>query len=161
MIGVYILPNGIVPQNAKKKRSGKLPGKMEPSRLVRTVVRNISSGEFIVPGNAISGIALDFTWLFENTPDNKQKLIDECLRRFEAASGPSATELNTEEIRKVAKENGLELFEKLPDGWKITSKFAPRGSVRIAKGSFIMRADDGKLIANPEYREALLIQGRN
>lgn len=53
-----------------------------------------------------SGIALDFTWLFENTPDNKQKLIDECLRRFEAASGPSATELNTEEIRKFAKENG-------------------------------------------------------
>ena len=56
MIGVYILPNGIVPQNAKKKRSGKLPGKMEPSRLVRTVVRNISSGEFIVPGNAIRNI---------------------------------------------------------------------------------------------------------
>ena len=34
-----------------------------------------------------SGIALDFTWLFENTPDNKQKLIDECFRRFEAADG--------------------------------------------------------------------------
>ena len=56
MIGVYILPNGIVLQNAKKKRSGKLPGKKEPSRLVRTVVRSISSGEFIVPGNAIRNI---------------------------------------------------------------------------------------------------------
>lgn len=43
----------------------------------------------------------------------------------------------------------------------ITDIFAPRGSVRIAKGSFAMRADDGKLIANPEYREALLIQRRS
>lgn len=108
-----------------------------------------------------SGRAIDFTWLFENTPDNKQKLIDECLRRFEAATGSSATELNMEKIRKFAKENGLELFDKLPDGWKITDIFAPRGSVRIAKGSFAMRADDGKLIANPEYREALLIQRRS
>lgn len=65
------------------------------------------------------------------------------------------------DIRKFAKENGLELFDKLPDGWKITDIFAPRGSVRIAKGSFAMRADDGKLIANPEYREALLIQRRS
>lgn len=100
---------------------------------------------------------IDFDWLFEDTKDNRKKIIEECIRRFESATGKSATELKLERINKYAKEHELEVVREIPEGWnKSHSMCVPLGSERIVNSKPFMRVD-GKLIKNPQYKEMLLI----
>ena len=100
---------------------------------------------------------INFDWLFENTKDNRKKIIEECIRRFESATGKSATELKLERINEYAKEHELEVVREIPEGWyKSHSMCVPLGSERIVNGKPLMRVD-GKLIKNPQYKEMLLI----
>lgn len=101
---------------------------------------------------------INFDWMFENTEENKQKLIDECIRRFEAAKGKSATELKMERINSFAKEKGLKIVYEVPEGWKYwPSASAPIGTVFISNGKKLLRNENGKLQKNPDYKEMLLV----
>lgn len=103
---------------------------------------------------------INFNWMFENTEENKQKLINECIRRFESATGPTATQIKMEKVRKFAEENGLEVYREIPDGWRI-SHFAtdPYGAVSIINNErFFTRDETGKLMLNPDYKRALLVE---
>ena len=55
--------------------------------------------------------------MFENTEENKQKLINETIRLFESATGKSATQEKMEWCEKYASENELEIVTKKPEGW--------------------------------------------
>jgi hypothetical protein len=75
---------------------------------------------------------INFEWMFENTEENKQKLIDECIRIFESATGKSATEEKIEKIEAYATENGLEITHEKPEGWReLNGICSPRGCVVI------------------------------
>lgn len=100
---------------------------------------------------------IDFDWLFEDTEENRKKLVEECIRRFESATGKSATELKLERIYKYAKEKEMEVATEMPEGWFTSrSMCVPLGSERIVNTKPFMRVD-GKLIKNPDYKEMLLI----
>lgn len=75
---------------------------------------------------------INFEWMFENTEENKQKLIDECIRIFESATGKSATEEKMEKIEAYAAENGLEIINEKPEGWReLNGISSPRGCVVV------------------------------
>ena len=70
--------------------------------------------------------------MFENTEENKQKLIDECIRIFENATGKSATQEKMEKIEAYAAENGLEIINEKPEGWReLNGISCPRGCVVV------------------------------
>lgn len=52
---------------------------------------------------------INFDWMFENTEENKQKLINESIRLFESAKGKSATQEKMERCEKYANEKNLKL----------------------------------------------------
>ena len=100
---------------------------------------------------------INFDWLFEDTKENRTKLIEECIRRFESATGKSATELKLDRISKYAKEHGMEIVQKVPEGWfKCRSMSVPIGSERIVNGKPLISVD-GKITKNPQYKEMLLV----
>ena len=101
---------------------------------------------------------IDFDWMFEDSEENRQKLIDECIRRFESAKGKSATEIKLERIYKYAEDNGLTVTTEIPEGWK-KECFAsdPVGTIRITNGKSLLKRIDGKLRVNSEYKTMLLI----
>ena len=75
---------------------------------------------------------INFEWMFENTEENKQKLIDECIKIFESATGKSATEEKMEKIEAYAAENGLEIINEKPEGWReLNGISSPRGCVVV------------------------------
>ena len=75
---------------------------------------------------------INFDWMFENTEENKQKLIDECIRIFESAKGKSATQEKIEKCETYAKENNLEIVNEKPEGWReLNGVYCPHGSVVI------------------------------
>ncbi len=75
---------------------------------------------------------INFEWMFENTEENKQKLINEVIHLFESAIGKSATEEKMERINKYAQENGLKVVFEKPDGWReLLGISSPCGSVVI------------------------------
>lgn len=93
---------------------------------------------------------INFDWMFENTEENKQKLISECIRLFESATGKSVTQEKMEKCERYAVENGLEIImNERPEGWRelfgITS---PVGSVVIT---------DRKTFRQKDYKRALLV----
>ena len=61
---------------------------------------------------------INFEWMLEYTPENVDKLVNECIRRFENATGKSATEIKMEKIHKFAEENNMEIVTKIPEGYK-------------------------------------------
>ncbi len=92
---------------------------------------------------------INFDWMFENTEENKQKLINEVIRRFESATGKSATEEKMEKINKYAKENGLKVVFEKPDGWReLLGISSPCGSVVIT---------DRKTFKQKDYTKALYV----
>ena len=100
---------------------------------------------------------INFDWLLEDTEENEKKLIEECIKRFEAATGKSATELKLEKIYDYAKEKGIEVVTEIPDGWyKQRSMSVPLGAERIVNTRPFIRLN-GKLMVNPDYKEKLLI----
>lgn len=75
---------------------------------------------------------INFDWMFEYTEENVQKLLNEVIRLFESSTGKSATEEKMEKVHKYAKENGLEVVIKKPDGWReLPGISSPCGSVVI------------------------------
>ena len=92
---------------------------------------------------------INFDWMFENTEENKQKLINETIRLFESATGESATQEKMERCNKYADENGLEILTEKPEGWhELFGISAPIGSVVIT---------NRKSFKQKDYRKALLI----
>ena len=92
---------------------------------------------------------INFDWMFENTEENRQKLIDECIRLFESATGKSATEIKMEKCEAYAKENDLEIVNEKPEGWhELLGISAPSGSVVIT---------DRKTFKQKEYKRALYV----
>ena len=100
---------------------------------------------------------INFDWLLEDTEENEKKLIEECIKRFEAATGKSATELKMEKIYNYAKEKGMEIVTEIPDGWyKQRSMSTPWGSERIVNTRPFIKLN-GKLMKNPDYKEKFLV----
>lgn len=93
---------------------------------------------------------INFDWMFENTEENKQKLINECIRLFESATGKSATQEKMEKCGKYAGENGLKIImNEKPEGWhELFGIASPAGSVVIT---------DRKTFRQKDYKRALLV----
>lgn len=93
---------------------------------------------------------INFDWLFENTEENKQKLINEVIRLFESATGKSATQEKMEKCEKYANENGLEvIMNEKPEGWyELFGISSPVGSVVIT---------NRKSFRQKDYKKALLV----
>lgn len=101
---------------------------------------------------------INFEWLLEDTEENRKKLIKECIKRFESATGKSATELKLEKIYKYAKERGMEVVTEIPNGFeKHRCMTDPYGSIRLTKGRYFLHDKSGKLYVNPDRKELLLI----
>lgn len=97
---------------------------------------------------------INFDWMFENTEENKQKLINEAIRLFESATGKSATEIKLEKIYAFAKEHNLDVYESIPEGYEeFNAMTYPSGCTRIVKGKKFFRDKNGKLALNPNYKE--------
>lgn len=94
---------------------------------------------------------INFDWMFEDTEENEQKLIDEVLRLFSSATGKSATEEKIEKINEYAKENSLEIVFEKPNGWReLHGIFTPYGSVVIT---------DRKTFKQKGYTKMLYVYG--
>lgn len=101
---------------------------------------------------------INFDWMLEDTEENMIKIIVECIRQFESVKGKSATERKMEHIMEVAKERGIEVVNKLPEGWRKNPLMTdPKGSVTIDNGKGIFVKVDGKFKVNPEYKKMLLV----
>lgn len=102
---------------------------------------------------------IDFDWMLENTEENKQKLISECIRRFETAKGKSATEIKLDKIYEYAAKYNLDVLKRIPEGWKeIHCASDPIGCVRVVTNCpMFNRANDGRYVKNPNYKKALLL----
>lgn len=101
---------------------------------------------------------INFDWLLEDTEENTIRIIKECIRQFESATGKSATELKIERIIKNAKERGLEVVTEMPEGWKESHCASNmRGSTTIVNTDRFFKRENGKLMRNPEYKQMLLI----
>lgn len=92
---------------------------------------------------------INFDWMFENTEENKQKLINEVIRLFGSATGKSATREKMERCEKYASENGLDIMTEKPDGWnELLGISSPAGSVVIT---------NRKTFKQNDYKRALLV----
>lgn len=102
---------------------------------------------------------INFRWVLEDTPENEKKIIDECIRLFESATGKSATEEKIEHIKEAAKEQKLEVVHELPEGWKERNYATdPIGAVTIDNNKKHFIYIDGRTKKNPEYKKMLLIK---
>ena len=101
---------------------------------------------------------INFDWIFEDTEENRKKIIEACIKLFESATGKSATEKKIDHIMEVAKERGIEVVHEIPEGWrKNPMAVDPFGAVTIDNGKRIIIKMDGKFKRNPEYKQKLLI----
>lgn len=92
---------------------------------------------------------INFEWMFENTEENKELLINECIRLFETAKGKSATQEKMEVIETFAFRKGYEITHEKPDGWhELAGLYAPYGSVVIT---------NRKRLADKNYKEMLYV----
>lgn len=92
---------------------------------------------------------INFDWMFENTEENKQKLINETIRLFESATGKSATQEKMERCEKYSKENNIDIVTEKPDGWyELFGISSPEGSVVIT---------NRKSFRQKDYKKALLV----
>ena len=100
---------------------------------------------------------IDFDWLLEDTEENRKKIIEKCVELFENAKGKSATEEKIDHVKKYAKAEGLEVVDKLPEGWTAKRYFTdPLGSISIVNGSPLIKVF-GKVKKNPSYKRMLMI----
>lgn len=102
---------------------------------------------------------INFDWMLEDTRENMIKIVEACMKLFEAATGKSATEQKIDHIMEVAKERGVEVATELPVGWKeLHSMTDPVGAVTITNGKErLVRNVNGKLHKNPEFEKMLMI----
>jgi len=90
---------------------------------------------------------INFDWIFENTEENKQKLINEVIRLFESATGKSATQEKMERCTKYADENKLDIVTEKPEGWReLLGISAPVGSVVITNRKSFKQKDYKKVL---------------
>lgn len=103
---------------------------------------------------------INFEWLLDDTEENERKIIEECIRLFESATGKSATEMKMEHIMDVAKERNMEVVYEMPEGYK-EMKYCltnPEGAITIVpdKEPHFIR-ENGNLRRNPKYKAKLLV----
>lgn len=60
---------------------------------------------------------INFDWMFEATEDNKEKLLDEVVKIFYSQVGETATETKKRKVVEYAKENNIDLYDSIPEGW--------------------------------------------
>lgn len=102
---------------------------------------------------------MDNPWVLEDTPENEKKIIDECIRLFESATGKSATDRKIERVMEAATERKLEVVYELPKGWKERNCATdPAGAVTIDNNKKHFIHIDGRTKKNPEYKKMLLIK---
>lgn len=90
---------------------------------------------------------INFDWMFENTEENKQRLINETIRLFEAATGKSATQEKMERCNKYADENELKIVTEKPEGWReLLGISSPVGSVVITNRKSFKQKDCKKAL---------------
>lgn len=101
---------------------------------------------------------INFDWTFEDTKENMIKIIEECVRLFESATGKSATEKKIDNIMKAAKEMSLEVTTELPAGYEEHPHASdPIGAVSITNGESFFKRVNGKAKINPNYKRMLMI----
>lgn len=92
---------------------------------------------------------INFDWMFENTEENKQKLINEAIRLFELATGKSATQEKMEKCEQYASENDIDIVTEKPEGWhELLGVASPVGSIVIT---------DRKSLKQKDYKKALFV----
>lgn len=92
---------------------------------------------------------INFDWMFENTEENKQRLINETIRLFESATGKSATQEKMEKCKKYASENDLDIVTEKSVGWReLLGIVSPVGSVVIT---------NRKSFKQKNYKKVLLV----
>ena len=100
---------------------------------------------------------INFDWLLEDTEENRKKIIEECIRLFESATGKSATEKKIEHVMEIANERGVDVVYEIPEGWRKNPLMTdPCGAVTIDNGKRIFIRENGKIKKNPEYKRMLL-----
>lgn len=79
-------------------------------------------------------MVINFDWMFEATEENKEKLINEVYRLFSTAKGETATEEKHRKIREFAKNNNVETYNSIPEGWSVLKGglTSPVGTVWIS-----------------------------
>ena len=84
---------------------------------------------------------INFEWILEGTEENRQKILGEIYNLFMVATGKTATEKKKEELMEYIKERHLEIYDKLPEGWKIIERdvAVPCGVTLIYNGSSIIK----------------------
>lgn len=103
-------------------------------------------------------MVLNFDWMLDDTEYNMTRIIEECIRLFESATGKTATELKIERVMENAKKRNLEVVTEMPEGWKESRSMADViGCTTIDNGKKFFREENGKLMKNPEYKQMLLI----
>lgn len=60
---------------------------------------------------------INFSWTFEATEENREKLIDEVYRLASSATGETATEAKVRKVREYAAQYNVEVFTERPEGW--------------------------------------------
>lgn len=78
------------------------------------------------------GMVINFEYMFEATEENKENLLDEVIKTFYSQTGETATEKKYRKVREYAKENNIEVFETMPEGWiDLNYCTAPIGSTYV------------------------------
>ena len=96
---------------------------------------------------------INFDWMFEATEENKYKILNEIYKLFSSATGKSATEEKIDKVKQYAKENNIEVVDKIPEGWiKLDSATAPIGSIFVANMKMSLKA-----IKSGEFKRVLLL----
>lgn len=96
---------------------------------------------------------IDFEWLFEDTSENEERLVNEVMRRFKSARGKSATEKRLDKIKEYADKRNMEIYHATPKGWRIEEHSIYLGCYIISNMSFAEHRKD----KTKEYKKGLLV----
>lgn len=96
---------------------------------------------------------INFEWLFEDTSENEEKIVDEIMRLFKSARGKSATEKKLDKIKEYAGKHNMEIYRTTPKGWHIEERPIYLGCYMISNMSFAEHRKD----KTKEYKKGLLV----
>lgn len=118
------------------KKNGCIDRVLETYWSIQTYIKDTEGNNFMLYNPQVKNengrSVLNFDWMFEATEKNKEKLINEVYRLFSSAKGETATEIKQRKIKEYAEQNNIQIYEELPQGWKVLNyAYAPTGSVII------------------------------
>ena len=96
---------------------------------------------------------INFEWMLEGTEENRQKILRQIYNLFMAATGKTATEKKKEELMEYIKERHLDVYDRLPEGWKIVE-----GAVAVPCGLTLIY--NGGSIIKKTLKRAVLIDSK-